>query len=77
MKSFTIFLVDLLILHLMIKLLFGKYKNLIEGLSKMSVPINFAPLQKNKDYNIAGTLKILLLFIAMLGLIVLEYHLFY
>jgi len=77
LKTLIFIFLDILILHMLIKLLFGKYKNLVDDLSKMSIPINFVPLQKKKDYNPGGTLKILLLCILVAGLIVLEKHFFY
>jgi hypothetical protein len=43
----------------------------------MSTPINFVPLQKYKDYNGAGTVKILLTIIILPGIIASENHLFY
>jgi len=77
LKTIIFILVDLLILHMLIKLLFGKYKKLVEDLSKLSIPINHTPVQRNKDYNISGTLKILLLCILIVALIVFERHFFY
>jgi hypothetical protein len=76
-KTLIFVLLDLLILHMLIKLLFGRYKNLVQDLTKMSITINYVPLQKNKDYNWVGTLKILLLCILMTGLILFEKHFFY
>ncbi len=77
LKTIAFILLDLLILHMLIKLLFGKYKNLVSDLSKMSITINYVPLRKNKDYNWAGTFKILLLCILLTGLILFERHFFY
>ena len=77
LKTVIFVLVDLLIVHMLIKLLFGKYKTLVKDLSKLSIPINHMPLQRNKDYNLSGTLKILLLCILTVGLIVFERHFFY
>ncbi len=47
LKTVAFVLLNLLILHTLIKVLFGKYKTLAEDLSKMSIPVNFVPLQKN------------------------------
>jgi hypothetical protein len=77
LKTVAFILLDLLILHMLIKLLFGKYKNLVSDLSKMSITINYVPLQNNKDYNWVGTFKILLLCILLTGLILFERHFFY
>ena len=77
LKTIAFILLDLLILHMLIKLLFGKYKNLVADLSKMSITINYVPLQKNKDYNWVGTFKILLLCILLIGLILFDRHFFY
>jgi hypothetical protein len=76
-KTVAFVLLDLLIMHMLIKLIFGKYKTLVKDLSKLSIPINHVPLQKNKDYNKSGTFKILLLSILLAGLIVFERHFFY
>ncbi len=77
LKTIVFILLDLLIIHMLIKLLFGKYKNLVDDLSKMSIPINFVPLQKNKDYNWLGTFKILMLCVLILGLFLFEQPFFY
>ncbi|HEV3222012.1 hypothetical protein [Pedobacter sp.] len=77
LKTVVFVLVDLLIMHMLIKILFGKYKTLVDDLSKLSIPINHVPLQKNKDYNPLGTFKILLLCILTAGLIVFEKWFFY
>ncbi len=77
LKTIAFILLDLLILHMLIKLLFGKYKNLVSDLSKMSITINYVPLRRNKAYNWVGTFKILLLCILIAGLILFERHFFY
>jgi hypothetical protein len=77
LKTVAFVLLDLLIMHMLIKLLFGKYKNLIEDLSKLSIPINHVPFRKDKDYNKSGTFKIFLLCILLAGLILFERHFFY
>jgi hypothetical protein len=77
LKTLIFILLDLLIIHMLIKLLFGKYKNLVGDLSKMSMPANFVPLQKDKNYNWVGTFKILLLCVLILGLFLFEHHFFY
>ena len=77
LKTTLFILLDLPIMHMLIKLLFGKYKNLVSDLSKMSITINYVPLRKNKEYNWEGTFKILILSILMAGLILFERHFFY
>jgi hypothetical protein len=77
LKTVAFVLLDLLIMHMLIKLLFGKYKNLIEDLSKLSIPMTHVPFRKDKDYNKSGTFKIFLLCILLAGLILFERHFFY
>jgi len=77
LKTTLFILLDLPIMHMLIKLLFGKYKNLVSDLSKMSITINYVPLRKKKEYNWEGTFKILILSILMAGLILFERHFFY